>query len=177
MRGRWCPFALAALLSLAALAGCARQYTPPPPLPPPPRPLPSLGAEPGAETEPPPGSQAWQAHRREAADRETTLLQLGFQECRTLGRRIDPRLSGRAVLAVRIDAAGNVIAASVARVDALPAPVVSCLLDRVRTTRFAPRGGTPTDLVIPIDLTRPISRPPPITEPARALPPAGTIQL
>ena len=176
MRGRWCPFALAALLSLAALAGCARQYTPPPPLPPPPRPLPSLPSL-GADPEPPPGSQAWQARRREAADRETTLLRLGFQECRTLGRRIDARLSGRAVLAVRSDAAGNVIAASVARVDSLPAPVVACLLDRVRSTRFAPRGGTPTDIVIPIDLTRPVSQPPPVTEPTRTLPPAGTIQL
>jgi hypothetical protein len=177
MRGRWCPFALAALLPLAALAGCTRQYTPPPPLPPPPRPLPSPTDEPGAEPEPPPGSQAWQARRRAAADRETTLLQLGFQECRTLGRRIDPRLSGRAVLAVRIDAAGTVIAASVARVDSLPAPVVSCLLDRVRTTRFAPRGGTPTDLVIPIDLTRPGAQAPRVDEPTRTIPPAGTIQL
>lgn len=177
MRGRWCPFALAALLSLSALGGCARQYTPPPPLPPPPRPLPSPTAEPGAEAEPPPGSQAWQARRREAADRETTLLQLGFQDCRTLGRRIDPRLSGRAVLAVRIDAAGNVIAAAVARVDSLPVPVVSCLLDRVRSTRFAPRGDTPTDLVIPIDLTRQAAPPPRVEGPTRTIPPAGTIQL
>jgi hypothetical protein len=111
-------------------------------------------------------------------DRELAALQIGFQGCRVLGQRLDPQLSGRAVLAARLAGTGEVVWAGAARVENLPRSVVMCLVERVNNTRFAPRGGYGTEIVIPVDYTRagaPGNSAP--TPASRQPPPPGTTQL
>jgi hypothetical protein len=92
-------------------------------------------------------------------NRERDALELGFWGCRVMGVRLVPSMSGRAVLRATLGPAGEVLEVVAERVDELPRPVVSCLIDRVAHTRFDPRGGDGSILQIPVDFRRPSGRP------------------
>jgi hypothetical protein len=73
------------------------------------------------------------------------------------------------ILRVRIGSGGDVIALTVWN-EGVAQPVVRCLEDAVRATRFDPRGGE-SELAIPIDLTHPDLLSPPTSQPA------GTVSM
>jgi hypothetical protein len=97
-------------------------------------------------------------------DREHDALAVGVWGCRVLAQRIAPLASGRVILHVRIGSYGDVLALTVWN-EGVAQPVVRCLEDAVRSTRFDPRGGE-SELAIPIDLTRPDLPSPPTSQPA-----------
>jgi len=87
-------------------------------------------------------------------DHERDALERGFYGCRVMGLRIEPSMSGKAVLQARLGPSGEVLDVTPLLIEGLPHTVVTCLVERVWNARFDPRGGDGSVLVIPVSFTR-----------------------
>jgi hypothetical protein len=169
-------------MAVATVVACAPRVPAPPELPPPPTPI-APGSVSAAST-PEPDDDRPSPRRAETAaaptalpsrpqptgDRERDALAMGIWGCRVLAQRIAPLASGKAVLRVHLGRNGEVLALTVWNAG-VAQPVVQCLVDAVRATRFDPRGGGGSELEVPIDLARPDVLPPGTS------PPAGTVSM
>ena len=167
-------------IALATAVACAPRAQAPPELPPPPTPIPPAAgsastpdrdddhSSPGrAETA---AAPALPPRPQPTGDREHDALAIGVWGCRVLAQRIAPMASGKAVLRVRLGSDGAVLGLTVWNAG-VAQPVVQCLVEAVRATRFDPRGGGGSELEVPIELGRP-DVPSPGTSP-----PAGTVSM
>jgi hypothetical protein len=92
-------------------------------------------------------------------DREIDALRLSLWGCQVMGLRLQPAMSGMALLHVWIGARGEVVRVRPEAVEGLTPTVVDCLVRNLGSAHFdARRAGT--EFAIPVDFTNPRRRNP-----------------
>jgi hypothetical protein len=103
-------------------------------------------------------------------DREIDALRMSLWGCQVMGLRLQPSMSGMALLRVRVGAGGEVVRVVPESVQGLTPAVLDCLVQHLGSAHFdARRAGT--EFAIPVDFTNPRR-----TDPA-ARPPVPTQSL
>jgi hypothetical protein len=87
-------------------------------------------------------------------DREIDALRMSLWGCQVMGLRLQPSMSGTALLRVLIGPSGEVVRVVPETVQGLTPSVVDCLVRHLGSARFdARRAGT--EFAIPVDFTSP----------------------
>jgi len=87
------------------------------------------------------------------ADRVLAGLRPGFRQCYNQGLSSDPAMSGKVVLALKIDPNGGVLAADTLSNSGLSPQVVSCLQRKARNAQFDAPGPKGSTLQVPLTFT------------------------
>lgn len=96
------------------------------------------------------GASASAPPKMSDADKVVAARRAGFRRCYSAGLRVDPTMSGRVVMRIAVDPSGEIASAETVQREGLSPEVAECILNEMKTARFAAPGGNGSTLMIPV---------------------------